>query len=132
MTELQKEFEATGYASWINSDAYPDGKIYTDEYVKWLEKQVVVLRNSQPNPLGWISVEDRLPELDETVLLFDDWQTREGKEYKDVRVGYLSSFTTMNTSKGISHNCEWRVIGFAFNITHWQPLPNPPKAAEHP
>ena len=44
MTDLQKEFEATGYTSWINSDLYPDGKIYTQEYTQWLEKQVLALR----------------------------------------------------------------------------------------
>jgi hypothetical protein len=40
MTDLQKEFEASGYTSWINSDLYPDGKIYTQEYTQWLEKRV--------------------------------------------------------------------------------------------
>jgi hypothetical protein len=40
MTELQKEFEATGYSSWINSDLYPDGRIYTQEYTQWLEKRI--------------------------------------------------------------------------------------------
>lgn len=44
MTDLQKEFEATGYPSWINADLYPDGKIYTKEYTEWLEKQVQALR----------------------------------------------------------------------------------------
>lgn len=44
MTELQKEFEATGYTSWINADLYPDGKIYTQEYTQWLERQVIALR----------------------------------------------------------------------------------------
>lgn len=40
MTDLQRQFEATGYTSWINSDLYPDGKIYTQEYTQWLEKRV--------------------------------------------------------------------------------------------
>ena len=44
MTDLQKEFEATGYTSWINSDIYPDGKIYTKEYTEWLEKKILALR----------------------------------------------------------------------------------------
>jgi hypothetical protein len=44
MTDLQKEFEATGYTSWINLDLYPNGKIYTQEYTEWLEKQVQALR----------------------------------------------------------------------------------------
>jgi hypothetical protein len=50
MTELQKEFEANGYTSWINADLYPDGKIYTKEYTEWLEKQVLALR--QPSVIG--------------------------------------------------------------------------------
>jgi hypothetical protein len=50
MTELQKEFEATGYTSWINADLYPDGKIYTQEYTQWLERQVLALR--QPLVVG--------------------------------------------------------------------------------
>lgn len=50
MTDLQKEFEATGYTSWINLDLYPDGKIYTQEYTQWLEKQVLALR--QPPVVG--------------------------------------------------------------------------------
>lgn len=40
MNELQKEFEATGYTSWINANLYPDGRIYTQEYTQWLEKRV--------------------------------------------------------------------------------------------
>lgn len=46
MTELQKEFEATGYASYINANLYPDGKIYTQEYTQWLERQVLALRQT--------------------------------------------------------------------------------------
>lgn len=58
MTELQKEFEATGYTSWINADLYPDGKIYTQEYTRWLERQVLALR--QPTVSGSVAVEDAL------------------------------------------------------------------------
>lgn len=43
MNDLQKEFEKTGYTSWINSDLYPDGKIYTQEYTEWLEKKYLSL-----------------------------------------------------------------------------------------
>ena len=52
MTDLQKEFEATGYTSWINADLYPDGKIYTQEYTQWLERQVLALR--QPPVSGML------------------------------------------------------------------------------
>jgi len=48
--ELIKEFEATGYIAWINADIYPDGKIYTQEYTQWLEKQVLALREAGTMP----------------------------------------------------------------------------------
>ena len=44
MESLQKEFEATtGNASWINSDIYPDGRIYTKAYTEWLEQKLTAL-----------------------------------------------------------------------------------------
>lgn len=49
MTDLQKQFEATGYASWINSELYPDGQIYTKEYTQWLEKQLEAKQNALQN-----------------------------------------------------------------------------------
>jgi len=42
--ELQKQFEATGYISWLNSDLYPDGKIYSKEYTEWLENKTKELQ----------------------------------------------------------------------------------------
>jgi hypothetical protein len=74
----------------------------------------------------WISVKDKLPELEQYVLLFDYWKSSEGKEYKDMRVGYLDEYTTRKTSEGLTHSLEWKGTEFAFNITHWMPLPQPP------
>lgn len=73
----------------------------------------------------WVKVEDRLPELDKEVLLFDDWRKKEGKP-GDIRTGYLSEFTTRKTSEGEKKYCEWGGTEFAFNITHWMPLPQNP------
>lgn len=81
---------------------------------------------NKSNVSGWVAVTERLPELDENVLLFDDWKTTDGEQRKDVRIGYLSEFTTRKTSDGLSHYCEWRGTEFAFNITHWMALPEPP------
>lgn len=77
--------------------------------------------------MEWISINDRLPNLEESVLLFDDWKTTDKEERKDIRLGYLSESTTRKTSNGISVSCEWGGTEFAFNITHWMPLPEPPK-----
>lgn len=49
--ELREEFESMGYTSWINSDIYPDGKIYTQEYTEWLERKVEKLSKSLKNSL---------------------------------------------------------------------------------
>ena len=41
MNDLQKKFETEkSQASWINSEIYPDGKIYTKPYTEWLEKEI--------------------------------------------------------------------------------------------
>ena len=77
--------------------------------------------------MDWISVKDKLPELDQDVLLYDDWQT---DKKGDMRVGHLSEYTTRKTSSGIDHFCDWGGTEFAFNITHWMPLPEPPKQEE--
>lgn len=41
MKQLQKDFEMqTGKASYINSDIYPCGTIYTKAYTEWLEEKL--------------------------------------------------------------------------------------------
>lgn len=68
---------------------------------------------------GWIPVSEGLPEFEQDVLLYD-------KFYEGVfRVGHLSELTTFKTRNGISHSYEWGTE-FAFDITHWMPLPAPP------
>lgn len=76
--------------------------------------------------MKWISVKDHLPEFDKEVLLWDDWKTREGETFQDCRVGYLKEVRTTKTSEGIQNYAEWGGTEFAFNITHWMPLPKPP------
>ena len=75
---------------------------------------------------NWISVKDMLPDFDTQVLLFDNWQDNSGDIHGDVRVGYLSSYRAFSTPNGKEIDPEWR-SEFVFNITHWMPLPEPPK-----
>lgn len=46
---------------------------------------------------------------------------------EDIRVGYLREFVTRKSSSGLVTIEEWGGTEFAFNITHWMPLPKPPK-----
>jgi hypothetical protein len=89
-------------------------------------------KNEETKPLqqhsvnGWVAIKERLPELEQDVLLFDDWKTTDGERRQDIIVGHLSEFTTRKTSEGLTYYCEWRGTEFAFNITHWMALPEPP------
>lgn len=78
--------------------------------------------------MEWISVKERLPDFDCEVLLYDDWEY-EGKSRSDVRVGSLKEVTQRKTSSGITNYPEWG-CEYAFNITHWMPLPPPPTATK--
>ncbi len=80
--------------------------------------------------IGWVDVNDRLPEFETDVLLFDNWKSRDGEQMKDIRVGYLSEYTKLKSSNGEVVSCEWKGTEFAFNITHWMPLPPTPTTTQ--
>jgi len=64
--------------------------------------------------MEWISVEDRLPEINRDVLGYMDI-SEDGQSGDDIHVAHY------NKSFG------WCVSGFTMQcITHWMPLPDPP------
>lgn len=67
--------------------------------------------------MEWISVTNRLPEIDKPVIT---WHM----EYPDIefmRIGYYDP--SSETKSG------WRDDEYCnINVTHWMPLPNPPHA----
>ena len=60
----------------------------------------------------WISVEDRLPEKNKDVLVFE--------RYEGISRGWISN---------LSLSIVWVVYGVddVCHVTHWMPLPNPPQ-----
>lgn len=69
----------------------------------------------------WISIEDRLPEADQNVLLYVDYSVY---ETITMFVGHLLE------RDGHHHWApyDWNGLGFNFDdITHWMPLPEPPE-----
>lgn len=93
-----------------------------DMVFKAIEEQPTI--ESEPVN-GWISVKDRLPEYDKTVLVVNE-------------DGYMH--TAVRIKGSIARIDEWQIkFGVYFidndvweedeqgKITHWQPLPEPPK-----
>lgn len=68
----------------------------------------------------WISVEDRLPEVGIKVLCYRPEAEKSGDEI--IKVSYALDGKN-RSPQGIEHKFEcW------CHVTHWMPLPNPPKA----
>ena len=65
----------------------------------------------------WISVEDRMPEIGAMVLLC-------GKYENEVIIAYCAT----GYFDGITYREHWGAdINGTAEVTHWQPLPEPPK-----
>ena len=86
--------------------------------IEELQKQIILkndeilrLREELQRKSGWISVEDRLPTLDET--------------------GYTYVLVQMNdefiTATDYTRNEGFGLRKDSGEVTHWQPLPEPPK-----
>ena len=76
----------------------------------------------------WISVEERLPEPNTTVLLIaHGWESQLVYIGKLEKVGSEKSWLTGLVSKA----SEWTVYGFSYLhepiVTHWMPLPSMPE-----
>ena len=76
--------------------------------------RVVDVIKSQPTVGGWISVEDKLPDSKEQVLIVFEWTGISGTKYREIA---LDSFKAM---------------GFlGYKPLFWMPLPEPPEVSKN-
>ena len=105
-------------------DLYGDGELYACSTIQDMLEDAPAV-----NPCEWISVEDRLPDKETQIK----WGERTG--YNSARVlcvcrqksgkvmvkeGYCEMW-------GGDHRPYWKIPGSIDSVTHWMPLPEPPK-----
>lgn len=128
ITDLLTEFDEMGFAP---TTAVPDPEAYAikwrDKITKAIEELLKVVDANSATPTSeWISVEERLPELEITrsdgyhrprsVRVLCVCKQRSGKVF--VKEGYYELF---------SNKPCWRIPGSIDSVTHWMPLPKAPK-----
>ena len=87
------------------------------------KKQNVVFRKRLPAK-GWISVKDRLPDLNVNVLMYHEIETTDEGIYPYLEIGYLS-----NSMKGKDFGgLEWmdKEHNSLSSPSHWMRLPKLP------
>lgn len=77
----------------------------------------------------WISVEDRLPEYGEKVLFryVMDYKFPEKTISSKVKVGMCCGCLSSTNKNGHRYDLDARKHCYVFNVTHWMPIPEPPK-----
>ena len=121
MTPERIEQERKAFEWWISNPAPPvpidpcqkqkDGR-YAYDHIEFAWR-VWQARAAQS---GWISVEDRLPEIGARVLLC-------GRYENQVIIAYCAT----GYFDGITYREHWGAdINSMAEVTHWQPLPEPP------
>jgi hypothetical protein len=74
--------------------------------------------------MEWISVTDRLPEIDIEVLVFVEGISYNTGPYKAIGISYLRTWKGANETEGIEWTCS---ISCNDKVKAWMPLPLPPK-----
>ena len=88
-----------------------------------------------PTAVGWISVKDRLPEEHESIfyklLGTPKWSNSMWKQESEKVLVYVSfPDGTGVVTTGCLHNSDWMTTvskALPQTVTHWMPLPEPPK-----
>lgn len=134
----QAAIEAIDETCWYHQNKDKDmvGGANSAEHQPWFKSDdVYAALKSVPSAPRWIPVTERLPEIDEDVLLcyieYDRWHG----QY--VSVGQGKRFTFEWVEEGEDENeVEWEWV-FANELVHlvevkyWMPLPEPPKGVEN-
>jgi len=118
MTPEQIEQERAAFEAWYCFGNPNDKCFAKNEIGSYSNPMTVIAFNvwlARAEQSAWISVEDRLPELNKEVLV--------------VWTDGVFGFATRIETKYHEERWNWETAALVETITHWQPLIEPPKAA---
>lgn len=125
MTDEKEDLERKAFEAWVtrawqedSARKEPDGSYYHPETE--MQFSAWCAAKSHAEEYGWISVEDRMPEIGAMVLLC-------GKYENEVIIAYCAT----GYFDGITYREHWGAdINGTAEVTHWQTLPEPPEQGE--
>lgn len=86
------------------------------------------LIDEQPTVYSWISVKDRLPGIDEDVLILYESKVLHDTGYAITCLKDSIYFAGKRIQYQTPQWCQpWQYFGENNVVTHWMPLPEPPK-----
>ena len=97
----------------------PDGDTIEEDVNRWKRKLAKIVYEQAENDLGWHSVDECLPEMDEEVIVLKDILVEGGLK---VGFGKISFGHIVDTEKCIDYN-GWNIPGVRF----WMPCPKIPE-----
>jgi len=84
-----------------------------------------ILEQRDLKVMKWISVKDKVPKLDEEVLVYVHGISHNSGPYQIISLSYLTQFFGKDMKpEGIEWICK---MSCDETVTHWMPLPEPPK-----
>lgn len=85
---------------------------FNDGYYTVAEIKAII--DTAPTVGEWVSVKDKLPKDDQDIFVY----LNDGQEKR---------ITACNYAKGVWFDCVMNCICVLAHVTHWMPLPEPPK-----
>ena len=76
----------------------------------------------------WISVKERLPELEQEVLVYAVGKESGFEDDAHIAISMRYVFHIFTWDKGVEEwQAPWDYFNRNYEVTHWMPLPEPPK-----
>lgn len=117
-------------------ELFYDNNVMCDQKIESLADDVMDIIANGVTVQEWISVDDRLPDSDQDVILCTREIETYGKHYekkkiyRNIYMGYFDGYEWLTS---YCHGCEYifkmneKYPNETIEVTHWMPLPQPPK-----